>query len=85
MADNSVSVLINKRERVPRNTNDMNLWSVHLTADDVNYEDPDDEEPAGVAASDQEASPKLYNDAARDERWVQSIKDEVAALRNRSV
>ena len=42
-------------------------------------------EPAAAAESDQEATPESYNDAARDERWVQSMKDEVAALRNRGV
>ena len=85
VTDKPVPALPNKRVRVPRNTNYLNIGSVHSAADDVDDGDPDYMEPAAAAESDQEATPELYNDAARDERWVQSMKDEVAALRNRGV
>ncbi len=58
---------------------------MNSAADDVDDKDPDNEEPVEAAASDQEAAPESYNDAARDERWVQSMRNEVAALRNRGV
>ena len=83
--DKPVPALPNKLVRVPRNTNVMNLGSAHSAADDVDDGDSDDEEPAEAAASDHEATPESYNDAARNERWVQSMKNEVAALRNRGV
>ena len=47
-------MLPNKRVRVPRNTNDMNLGSVHSAADDIDDEDPDNEEPVEAAALDQD-------------------------------
>ncbi len=61
-------MLPNKHVRVPRNTNDMNLGSVHSAADEVSDWDPDVVEPAAAAESDQEATPESYNDAARNER-----------------
>ena len=80
LRDKPVPVLPNKRVRIQHNTNDMNLDSVHSAADDVDEEDPDNEKPAAAAESDQEATPESYNDAARDERWVQSRKDEVCRV-----
>ncbi len=41
---------------------------MHSAADDIDEEDPDNEEPAEAAKSDHEATPELYNDAARDKR-----------------
>ena len=35
--------------------------------------------------SDQEVAPELFEQAGRDERWVQAMKDEVNALKNRGV
>ncbi len=78
-------VLPNKCVCVPRNTNHMNLGSVHSAADNVDDGDSDNEEPAEAAASNQETTLDSYNDAARDERWVHSMRDEVAAYRNRGV
>ncbi len=66
--DKPVPVLPYKRVRIPRNTNDMNLGSVHSAADDVDDGDPDEEKPAAAAKSDQEGTPESYNDAASDER-----------------
>jgi hypothetical protein len=85
VTDKPVPALPNKCVRVPRNTNYLNIGSVYSAADDVDDGDPDYVEPAAAAELDQEATPESYNDAARDERWVQSMKDEVAALRNRGV
>ena len=38
-----------------------------------------------VGESDQEPAPESYNEAARNPRWVQSMMDEVNALKNRGV
>ena len=70
VTDKPVPALPNKRVRVPRDTNYMNIGSVHSAADDVDDGNPDNVEPAAAAESDQEATPESYTDAARDERWV---------------
>ncbi len=64
VTDKPVPVLPKKRGRVLRNTNYMDIGSVHSAADDVDDRDPDDVEPAAAAESDQEATPESYNDAA---------------------
>ncbi len=52
VTDKPVPVIPNKRVRIPRNTNDMNLGSMHSAADDVDNRDLDDKEPTEAAASD---------------------------------
>jgi hypothetical protein len=76
-----------KRTRVQRNTNTDYLGRANAATDDVDDDDgdPDGAKPVPLAESDQEAAPESYEDAARDERWVQSMKDEVNALKNRGV
>ncbi len=58
VTDKPVSVLPNKRVRVMRNTNYMDIRSVHSAADDDDDGNPDDVEPAAAAESDQEAPPE---------------------------
>ena len=70
----------NNRTRTKRNiTNITSLGNVYSAKDE------DSDEPEPTAESDNEAAPESYNEAARDERWVQSMKDEIKALRNRGV
>ena len=53
--------------------------------DDDDDGDPAGEEPDLATETDQETAPESFNEAARDERWVQSMKDEIKALKNRGV
>jgi hypothetical protein len=46
---------------------------------------PDGKEPDLATEMDQETAPESFNEAARDDRWVQSMKDEIKALKNRGV
>jgi len=74
-------------EKRQRNINVNYTGRANVAAVDVEDNDRDDEEMEldGAAESDQEAAPETYIDAVRDERWVQSMKDEVKALQNRGV
>ena len=56
-----------------------------MATDDV---DDDDGDPDGLMPApdvDQETAPDTFEEAVRDERWVQSMKDEINALKNRGV
>jgi len=59
-------------------------------ADEVDSEPVDSRPSARTSAkptmeSDQEAAPETFAEAARDPRWVQSMLDEISALKNRGV
>ena len=60
-----------KRNRVQRTDYD-NLGRAHAATNDIGDGDPDEnDEPVLESNSGQETAPESYNDAARDERWVQ--------------
>ena len=78
--------LPDKRARTQRSVNGDYLGRAHAAADDVDDDgDPDEPVPVPVGESDQEPAPETYDEAARDPRWVQSMVDEVNALKNRGV
>jgi hypothetical protein len=85
------AALPEKRARVQRNTNSDYLGRAHAaTVVDVEDVDDDDGDPDGVdtetlAEADQETAPESFEEAAQKELWVQSMKDEVNALKNRGV
>jgi hypothetical protein len=85
------AALPEKRARVQRNTNSDYLGRAHAaTVVDVEDVDDDDVDPDGVdtetlAEADQETAPESFEEAAQKELWVQSMKDEVNALKNRGV
>jgi hypothetical protein len=75
-----------KRVHTKRNvTNITSLGNAHAAMDEDDDGDPDGEEPDLATETDQETAPESFNEAARDERWVQSMKDEIKALKNRWV
>jgi hypothetical protein len=87
------AVLPEKRARVQRNTNGDYLGRAH-TATVVDVEDVEDDEDDGdpdgdgeqpLGESDQETAPESFEEAVQQAAWVQSMTDEVNALKNRGV
>ena len=82
MTDKAVPTkLPDKRTRISRDY----LGRANAATDDV---DDDDGDPDGLMPAldiDQETAPDTFEEAVRDDRWVQSMKDEINALKNRGV
>ena len=87
------AVLPEKRARVQRNTNGDYLGRAH-TATVVDVEDVEDDEDDGdpdgdgeqpLGESGQETAPESFEEAVQQAAWVQSMTDEVNALKNRGV
>ena len=81
--DKPIDDNLDKRVRTKRAL--VNITSLGNSYAASDGDDDDNEEPDLATESDHEAAPESYNEAARDERWVQSMKDEIKALRNRGV
>ncbi len=84
--DKPTAAIVEKRVHTKRNVTNINsLGNAYAAMDEDDDGDPDGEQPDLATEMDQETAPESSNEAARDNRWVQSMKNEIKALKNKRV